>query len=205
MEGIKVLIVEDVSFVALLLTEFLTNWGYTIVDVASDGESAIAAFERTVLSGDAPYDRFVTGDKSALSEAAQRGYKVFFNRAHCSACHVGPNLSDNGFHNLGVGINDKEPDIGRMAVSKQLGDRGAFKTPTLREIARSAPYMHDGRLKTLEDVVEYYSRGGTPNPQLDEEIYPLNLTAQEKSDLVTFLKEGFSSASYPQIAPPKLP
>ncbi len=166
---------------------------------------AIAAFERTVLSGDAPFDRFVAGDKSALSEAAQRGYKVFFNRAHCSACHVGPNLSDNGFHNLGVGINDKEPDLGRITVSKQLGDRGAFKTPTLREIARSAPYMHDGRLKTLEDVVEYYSRGGTPNPQLDEEIYPLNLTAAEKSDLVVFLKEGFASAKYPLIAPPKLP
>ncbi len=166
---------------------------------------AIAAFERTVLSGDAPFDRFVAGDKSALSEAAQRGYKVFFNRAHCSACHVGPNLSDNGFHNLGVGINDKEPDVGRLTVSKQLGDRGAFKTPTLREIARSAPYMHDGRLKTLEDVVEYYSRGGTPNPQLDEEIYPLNLTAAEKSDLVVFLKEGFASAKYPLIAPPKLP
>ena len=166
---------------------------------------AIAAFERTVLSGDAPYDRYAAGDKSALSAAAARGYNVFFHKAHCSACHSGPNFSDAGFHNLGVGITQAEPDVGRMAISKQLGDRGAFKTPTLREIARTAPYMHDGSLKTLEEVVEFYAKGGVPNPQLDEEIFPLTLTAQDKQDLVTFLKEGLASPSYPLIAPPQLP
>lgn len=174
--------------------------------VTADGiAKAIAAFERTVLSGDAPYDHYVAGDKKALSESAERGMNIFFNKGHCSACHSGPNFSDASFHNIGVGMSKEKPDEGRMVVSKQLGDRGAFKTPTLREIARTAPYMHDGSEKTLEDVVEYYNKGGTANPQLDEEIYPLNLTDQEKKDLVTFLKEGLASKSYPLVKPPKLP
>ena len=166
---------------------------------------AIAAFERTILSGDAPFDRYKAGDEDALSPAAKRGYEVFFHRAHCSACHSGPNFSDAGFHNVGIGFDQPKPDLGREQISGLLGDRGAFKTPTLREIARTAPYMHDGSLATLADVVEYYSKGGNGNPQLDEEIYALELTADEKADLVTFLKEGLSSESYPLIAPPELP
>ena len=166
---------------------------------------AIAAFERTVLSGDAPYDRYEAGDETALSEAARRGYEVFFHRAHCSACHAGPNFSDAGFHNIGIGIDHDEPDVGRQEISGLEGDRGAFKTPTLREIARTAPYMHDGSLATLQDVIEYYAKGGTPNPQLDEEIYPLDLTAQEKADLIAFLEEGLSSENYPLVTPPELP
>ena len=164
---------------------------------------AIAAFERTVLSGDAPYDKFMSGDKKALSPAAQRGLELFKGKAHCSACHSGHSFTDNGFHNLGVNIhlNDK----GREVVTKMEGDRATFKTPTLREIARTAPYMHDGSHKTLEEVVEYYNKGGTDNPQLDEEIFPLELTKDEMSDLIIFLKEGLSSSSYPDIAPPKLP
>jgi cytochrome c peroxidase len=90
-------------------------------------------------------------------------------------------------------------------VTKQEGDRGSFKTPTLREIARTAPYMHDGSLASLEEVVEYYTKGGIQNPQLDEELVPLKLTDQEKSDLVTFLKEGLSSPDYPDVGPPELP
>ena len=166
---------------------------------------AIGAFERTVLSGDAPYDRFKAGDKSALSEAAQRGMKVFFNSAQCSSCHSGPHFSDAAFHNIGVGIEKTEPDHGRFVHSKLEGDKGSFKTPTLREIGRTAPYMHNGSLATLEDVVAYYDKGGTSNPQLDEEIFPLKLTAEQKADLVTFLKEGLSSETYPAIKPPKLP
>jgi cytochrome c peroxidase len=166
---------------------------------------AIAAFERTILSGDAPFDRYKAGDKTALSEAAQRGFRVFFNKAHCSACHTGPNFSDGAFHNIGVGMEAEKPDLGRYEISKLEGDKGAFKTPTLREIARTAPYMHDGRFQTLEEVVEYYDKGCHPNPYLDEEIFPLKLTPQEKADLVTFLKEGLSSESYPEVAPPKLP
>jgi len=175
-------------------------------DVTSDGiAKAIASFERTVLSGDAPYDRFKAGDQNALSAAAQRGMKVFFNKANCSACHAGPNFTDGAFHNIGVGMEAAKPDVGRFSESKQLGDRGAFKTPGLRDIARTAPYMHDGSQATLETVVEWYSKGGHPNPQLDEEISPLKLTNQEKADLITFLKEGLSSSRYPEVQPPKLP
>ena len=175
-------------------------------EVTSDGiAKAIAAFERTVLSGDAPYDRYKAGDKKVLSASAERGMNLFFNKGHCSACHAGSNFSDAAFHNIGVGMDKEKPDEGRQVISKMLGDRGAFKTPGLREIARTAPYMHDGSLKTLEEVVEHYNKGGVANPQLDEEIFPLQLTAEEKADLVTFMKEGLSSASYPMVAPPKLP
>jgi len=166
---------------------------------------AIAAFERTVLSGDAPYDRYQEGDKSALTKPAERGMELFFGKARCSACHSGPNFSDAAFHNIGVGMDKKEPDEGRKVVSKLEGDRGAFKTPGLRDIDKSAPYMHDGSQKTLEEVVEHYNKGGIPNPQLDEEIFPLELTAQEKADLVTFMKEGLAAKNYPLIKPPKLP
>lgn len=183
--------------------QFQTVFG---TEVTSDGiAKAIASFERTVLSGDAPYDRFKAGDPAALSEAAQRGMKLFFHRANCGACHSGPSFSDNGFHNLGVGISDPNPDLGRFVISNLEGDKGAFKTPTLREIERTAPYMHDGRFATLEEVIDFYNQGGTPNPQLDEEMRQLNLTAEEKADLATFLREGLASPSYPLIAPPTLP
>lgn len=175
-------------------------------DVTQEGiAKAIASFERTVLSGDAPYDRFKAGDKAALSAAAQRGMDVFFNKARCSACHQGSNFTDGAFHNIGVGMADATPDPGREAQTKLLGDRGSFKTPTLREIGRTGPYMHDGRLKTLEETVDYYDKGGEANDQLDEEIAPLKLTKEQKADLVTFLKEGLSSESYPMTKPPKLP
>jgi len=166
---------------------------------------AIAAFERTILAGNAPYDRYRAGQTDALSEQAQAGMKLFFGKANCSGCHVGPNFTDNGFHNLGVSIDKSEPDVGREAISQLGGDRGAFKTPTLREIARTAPYMHDGSLATLEDVVDYYSRGATPNDHLDEEIFALNLSAEQKAALVAFLKEGLSSSDYPDIEAPELP
>ncbi|MBD3673544.1 MAG: c-type cytochrome [Planctomycetaceae bacterium] len=166
---------------------------------------AIAAFERTVLSGNAPYDQYEAGNKEALSESAARGMKLFFGKANCSACHTGSNFTDNAFHNIGVGMDAKEPDEGRVAISKLGGDTGSFKTPGLRDIARSAPYMHDGSLKTLEAVVEHYDKGGIENEFLDEELFPLNLTDQEKQDLVTFLKEGLASENYPDVKPPELP
>ena len=175
-------------------------------DVTADGiGKALAAFERTVLSGDAPFDRFVAGDAAALSESAQRGWKLFNGKGHCSACHAGPNFTDNAFHNIGVGMDAKEPDTGRKAISKLGGDHGSFKTPTLREIGKTAPYMHDGSLKTLEEVVEHYAKGGMVNETLDEEIFPLKLTPEDKKDLVTFMKEALSSPNYPKVAPPELP
>ena len=183
--------------------QFQTVFG---TDVTSEGiAKAIAAFERTVISGNAPYDRFKAGDEKALSAEAKRGMELFFGKAHCSACHSGPHFSDGAFHNIGIGISATEPDLGRIAHSKLGGDRGAFKTPTLREIARTAPYMHDGSEKTLHDVVEYYNRGGTKNDHLDEEIYPLNLTKDEANDLVKFLEEGLSSDEYPLVKAPQLP
>ena len=171
-------------------------------DVTGEGiAKAIAAYERTVISCDAPYDKFKEGDKSALSEAAQRGMKVFFGAGHCSACHSGHNFTDNAFHNIGVSGEDQ----GRHVISKMEGDKGSFKTPTLREIARTAPYMHDGSLKTLEEVIEHYAKGGNAHEQLDEEIYELKLTPEQKADLVTFLKEGLSSETYPEHTAPELP
>ena len=165
---------------------------------------AIAAFERTVLCGNAPYDKFKAGDKMALSESALRGQKLFFGKANCSACHSGPAFTDGAFHNIGMGVKGEKPDLGRFEHSKLEGDKGSFKTPGLREIKRTAPYMHDGSHKTLKEVVEYYNKGGEPNPQLDEEIFPLKLTPEEVEDLVRFLEEGLSG-DYPEIGPPKLP
>lgn len=171
-------------------------------DVTEQGiAKAIAAFERTVLSGDAPYDKFKAGDTSALSEAAQRGMKLFFGKANCSACHSGPNLTDSAFHNIGL----DSADEGRFTISKMAGDKGAMKTPTLREIARTAPYMHNGSLKTLEEVVAHYVKGGNNNPAQDEEIFPLKISKEDEADLVTFMKEGLASASYPMIEKPELP
>lgn len=171
-------------------------------DVTSDGiAKAIAAYERTIVSGEAPYDRYKAGDKTAMSESAVRGMNLFFNKARCSSCHVGPHFTDHSFHNIGIPGQDE----GRTAVTKSEGDKGAFKTPTLREIAKSGPYMHDGSLKTLEEVVAHYVKGGSPHPQLDEELYPLKLSPEEIADLVTFLKEGLSSTTYPNHTAPELP
>lgn len=175
-------------------------------EVTSEGiAKAIAAFERTVLSGDAPYDRFTAGDKKALSPAAERGRVLFFGAARCSSCHSGPNFTDNAFHNIGVGMEKKDPDLGRYVVSKLDGDKGSFKTPGLRDVARTGPFMHDGSLKTLEEVVEHYNKGGIPNEFLDEEIFPLGLSKEQVADLVTFMKDGLASKNYPDIKAPKLP
>lgn len=177
-------------------------------DVTAEGiAKAIASFERTVLSGDAPIDRFLAGDESALSEAARRGWKVFNsgNKGNCTACHKYPNFADGSYHNLGVSWEKEDRDLGRHVVTGLEGDKGRFKTPTLREIHRTAPYMHDGSQATLEDVVEFYDKGGVKNPYLDEEMRSLELTDQEKEDLVTFLKEALASPNYPDVAPPTLP
>ena len=197
-------VVTKLNAIAGYRSQFQSVFG---TDVTATGiAKAIASFERTVLSGDAPFDRFKNNnDQNALSESARRGMNVFFNKAHCSACHSGANFSDGGFHNVGIGMDRDEIDVGRQKISKQEGDRGSFKTPTLREIGRTAPYMHDGSLATLEDVLDYYDKGGIKNPQLDEEMRPLNLTEQEKTDLMTFLTEGLGSHSYPNVIPPQLP
>lgn len=166
---------------------------------------AIATFERTIVSGNAPYDRYKAGNKAALNESARRGFDVFFNKAKCDQCHFGINFTDGGFYNVGVGMDKPQPDMGRALITKRASDNGVFKTPTLREIARTAPYMHDGSLATLEDVVEFYSKGGTPNSSLDTRMKKLDLTDQDKKDLVEFLKalsgEGWQHAQAPKSFP----
>jgi len=164
---------------------------------------AIAAFERTVLTGNSPFDRYEKGDKSAMSPAAVRGYELFRVKAQCTSCHVGFNLSDSLFHNLGVGMDGKDPDLGRYKVTKAEKDRGAFKTPILRDLTRTAPYMHDGSEATLESVIELYNKGGKKNPHLDEKMKPLSLTAQEKANLAAFLKA--LDGEPVKVTPPALP
>jgi cytochrome c peroxidase len=188
------------GYVKLFQKEFGTQ-EITIDHVAK----AIATFERTVLSGNAPYDRYQDGDTKAMNESQVRGMNVFFNKAACDSCHLGFNFTDGSYVNIGIGMDKPDPDLGRYVVSKKDEDQGAFKTPTLREVERHAPYMHDGSLKSLEEVVEHYDKGGIKNPHLDERLKPLKLSAQDKADLVAFLK-ALSGEGWQQIkAPEKFP
>jgi cytochrome c peroxidase len=178
---------------------------------------AIAAFERVLVTAPSPYDfneqlrafagldeddiaddpdlagKFAAAkaavEKHPMSESAKRGREIFFTeKGNCTACHVGANLADENYHNIGIGMDKEQPDLGRFVVTKDAKDRGAFKTPTVRNVALSAPYMHDGSVATLEEVVEWYDKGGHPNPHLSDKIRPLQLTAQDKADLVEFMK-----------------
>jgi cytochrome c peroxidase len=166
---------------------------------------AIATFERTVLSGNSPYDKYQAGDAKALSESQARGLNIFFNRAACDSCHIGFNFTDGSYENVGIGMDRPKPDLGRFSVTGREDDKGAFKTPTLREIEHTAPYMHDGRFRTLEEVVEHYDKGGIKNPHLDERLKPLHLSKQDKADLVAFLKalsgEGWQHLKAPAEFP----
>ena len=159
-------------------------------DVTMEGVAkAIAAFERTLLSGNSPCDKFKAGDSTALSESARRGLALFeSDRVNCIKCHSGFNFTDEKFHNNGAGQDQPKPDLGRFEQTKADSDMGAFKTPTLRDMSRTAPYMHDGSLRTLMDVINYYNRGGIPNPRLSRHMRPLNLTEEQKADLVAFLR-----------------
>lgn len=145
---------------------------------------ALAGFLRAVRVGDAPLDRYLAGDTTALTREARAGRRLFLGKAGCSACHAGPNLTDEGFHNTGAGW---PRDPGRFAVTGLPEDSGRFKTPTLREVARTAPYMHDGGISTLDSVVAFYARGGGDNPRLDEDVRPFELSAAERKALVAFL------------------
>jgi cytochrome c peroxidase len=159
-------------------------------DVTVDGlQKAIASFERTLLSGNSPLDKFKSGDKKALSESAQKGLLLFESeKVNCVVCHKGQNFTDELFHNSGVGFDTHKPDLGRFKETKNDSDWGRFKTPTLRDIARTAPYMHDGSLRTLREVIEFYDGGGINNQNLSEHMKPLNLTDEEKANLVEFLR-----------------
>jgi cytochrome c peroxidase len=154
--------------------------------LSRDGTIACAschdpARARSILSGDSPYDRFVAGDREALSADTLAGMQLFRGRGNCTACHIGPNFSDEQLHNTGVAWRD-----GRL-IDTGAG-HGEFKTPTLREVARTSPYMHDGSLTTLEQVVDYYDRGANDNPWLDPELRALGLSSEDKRALVAFLR-----------------
>ncbi|MDR4507685.1 MAG: cytochrome-c peroxidase [Candidatus Brocadiaceae bacterium] len=177
---------------------------------------AIASFERTLNTFQTPFDRFIAGEKDAINNSAQRGWELFQGKARCITCHEFtpsyPFFTDNTFHNIGVAMKDKDFDalarktsrsdsdpallaqeegsaeLGRYIVTREQKDIGAFKTSGLRNIALTAPYMHDGSEPTLESVVEFYNKGGIPNPNLDGGIRPLNLSEEEKKDLVEFMK-----------------
>jgi cytochrome c peroxidase len=143
-------------------------------------------------------------EKHPMSESAKRGRDIFFSsKGGCTACHVGANLADEKYHNLGIGMDRKDPDLGRFEVTKEDKDRGAFKTPTIRNVELTAPYMHDGSLKTLEEVVEWYAKGGHPNPHLSKDIKKLDLTEQDKKDLVEFMKA--CTSELPQVEQGRLP
>jgi cytochrome c peroxidase len=158
-------------------------------DVTIDAiAKAIASFERTVVSGASPFDLYMMGDHAAMSPAAVRGMHLFNGKAHCTPCHSGPLFSNQGFHNIGVGMDKEKPDLGRFDHTKDPADHGRFKVPTLRNIAETPPYLHDGSEKTLMDVVNYYNRGGVPNTELDPLMVPLHLAEREKVDLVAFLE-----------------
>ena len=211
---------NDKAYLALFKKTFGTEPGDITIDHVA---KAIAAFERTVISGNSPFDRYLyANDKGAMSEAAIRGLEVFRLKGRCVDCHtIGQTsaiFTDNKFHNIGVGFSriqenlmdivdafrakyesEKELDteiltsqniseLGRFTVTIDPSDLGRFKTPSLRNIAVTGPYMHDGSMDSLEEVVEFYNQGGEDNPMLDGGIRPLRLTEQEKSDLVEFMK-----------------
>src|SRR6478735_1623405 len=162
--------------------------------------AAIATYERTVVSERAPFDAWIDGNEKAISDEAKRGFAVFNTKAMCSSCHEGWNLTNDGFQDIGL----PSKDIGRGEfVPGVIKMAHAFKTPGLREIARRAPYMHDGSLATLEAVVEHYDRGGVDRPSRSDLMKPLGLTAQEKTDLVVFLNTLTSNLS--PTAVPTLP
>ena len=173
---------------------------------------AIADYERTRLSGNSAWDKYVSGDYDALSDAAQKGRRLFFGNAFCNNCHKGANLTDSDFHNLGVGWNEETKtfaDEGRYAVTKVDRDKGAFKTPSLRDVSKHAPYMHDGSIATLAEVVKLYSKGGVPNPQLDRKIdrrfaEQLDFTDEQVNQLVSFM-ESLDGEGYQDTAPAAFP
>lgn len=168
------------------------------VDLNESGVAeALAAFCRTIVAVDAPLDRYRAGDAAALSPAARRGHDLFYFRLNCGSCHTGPQLSDGKFHNLGIGMDTSDPDLGRSLESGDRDDRGAFRTPSLRNVSKTAPYMHDGRFKTLEEVVEFYKQGGHYNTNLDPLINRLPLDEAQSADLIAFLTEGLTSESDP--------
>jgi len=180
--------------------EFAQVFGTTTITINHVAQ-AIASFERTVVTTDSPFDRFVRGDNGALSTLEKKGLEIFNGKGHCTACHWGGHFSDGRFHNLGVPSTDpSKPDEGRFVITKDPRDKGAFKTPTVRDAGLRPPYMHTGGEKTLEDVVRLYNRGGgTDDANLDPLMVPLGLSEGEIQALVAFMEHAMTSTN-PEVA-----
>ena len=206
-------VVKRLTEIPVYVRQFEKIFGELTIDRVGQ---AIASFERAIVTAPSPYDYYeqllpftrmdeediaddedlaklfaeakAAAEANPLNDAAKRGHELFFGKANCTACHVGANLADEKYHNLGVGMDQPDPDLGRFMITKDPVDTGAFKTPTVRNAALTAPYMHDGSQATLEEVVEWYDRGGHPNANLSDKIKPLKLSAQEKADLVEFMQ-----------------
>jgi cytochrome c peroxidase len=167
---------------------------------------AIASYERTIISADSPFDRWLRGDKKAMTAQQVRGFRLFAdpNKGNCAACHSAPNFTDGGFHNIGLASYGKEnPDVGRFAIKPLPALKGAFKTPTLRDIALTAPYFHDGSASTLMEVMQHYNKGGVTKTDLSPNIKALNLSQDEMTDIVSFM-EALTTPPKP-VTLPKLP
>ena len=201
-DAIRADVIERINSVAAY-----KEWFQKVFNGPADEKNvvqALATFMRTIISKDTDWDRYTNGDKKAVSEAAVRGWAVF-QKAECNkACHNGFLLTDQQYHNVGIGLKDGKPsDVGRQKVSTQDKDTGAFKTPTLRDVARSAPYFHDGSVATLEEAVKFMVGGGADNPFLDKaNLQKKDLTPAEVSDLIEFLK---SLSEHTVIPEPKVP
>ncbi len=202
---------DNMNLSEAAMTERLTAIpGYVSAFHAAFGENGITAnkiemtlatFERTIVSTEAPFDRWIGGDESAISAPAKRGFALFNGKANCAACHSGWAFTDASFHDIGVA---SDSDLGRgQLFPTSVALQHAFKTPTLRDVARRGPYMHNGSVPTLEAVVELYDRGGIDRPSRDVEIHPLGLSAGEKADLVAFLQT--LSGAPAAVAEPTLP
>jgi cytochrome c peroxidase len=184
---------DDADYDARFAAEFAD--GVTAVNLAR----AIASFERSLLAGDTRVDRFLAAQDRTLTTAERQGLWLFDSRGRCWMCHAGPNFSDGKFHNTGVSWGKEPLDLGRFEVTQHDADRGRFKTPTLRGVAHTAPYMHDGSIKTLREVIEFYNRGGGRNPNLDHAVQTLSLSTQDVDNLIAFLE----ALSEPATEPPK--
>jgi len=180
--------IKTVANIRGYANEFKAVYGEGPITVQQVAD-AIAAFERTVVTTDSLFDRFVRGDRQVLTALEKKGLEIFNGKGHCTACHWGPNFSDGRFHNLGVPAKDpKNPDVGRYAITKNPRDMGAFKTPTVRDAALRPPYLHDGSERSLESLIDFYNRGGGKDPNLDPLMVPLGLSQHEKKALVAFIK-----------------
>ncbi len=162
---------------------------------------AIATFERLIVSGNSAYDRYRAGDRNALTREQKDGLDFYNGKGECAECHGGANFTNEKFANIGIGMDKPHPDPGRMVVTKRKSDFGKFKIPTLRELGHTGPYMHDGRFRTLGEVLDFYAKGTLPNPHLDKRITAFYMDAETKRDLLAFL-DSLNGEGWQQIHSP---